>query len=129
MAERLANKNARGYYEIRGTKTLEIDLGENDLPDYAVVQKDIPGNIDTAYGELTVRWVNAFGVRYRNKDTKKLEDFANIQYTVIMDALPAGQRLFAYYGNQIHEVLNFKTEGGKTRFSLGIGDPPIGLAP
>jgi hypothetical protein len=127
MNEAPANKNARGYYEVQGEKRLEIDLRDNDPNKFAVVKKDIDTGIPTKYGKLTIRWVNAFGIRHK-KDDGSLGDFADISYTIIMDALEANQLLFAYYGGQIHQ-LQFESVGKLLRASLAVGDPPIGLAP
>ncbi len=127
MSDTPIDRNARGRYEVPGRRNIEIDLGDNDPTQYAVVQKDIDPNIPTSFNGIQIEWFNTFGIRRRRRG-KNLGDYANIPYTIFMDALPAGKRLFAYYGGAIHE-LSFQTEAGQTRASLSVGDPPIGYGP
>jgi hypothetical protein len=121
------NKNARGYYLVQGGKDVEIDLGENDTQEYAVVQKEIESGIPSEHNGIRIEWFNAFGIRRRGRDGS-LGDYADIGYTVILEALPPGKHLFAYYGGQVHEI-DFQTEAGFTRASLAVGDPPMGYGP
>jgi len=127
MKETPVNRNARGKYQVRGRRNIELDLGDHDPALFAVIEKEMETNLPTSYDGITIEWVNSFGVRHRGRDGK-LGGYANVPYTVVMDALPVGKRLFAYYGGQVHEI-TFQTEGNQTRASLAIGDPPIGLGP
>ena len=113
-------------YDV-GTTTINGELSRKVF-DLEVVTKEIAPNLPAASADgVPIQWFAAFGVRLLNKD-KSLGDYANIKYTIIMDALPAGKRLFAYYGGKLHER-KFTTSGTKTRFDLEVGDPPIGFGP
>lgn len=127
MRETPINRNARGRFEIPGKRKVELDLGENDHARFIVVQKEIAPDLPSSYNGINIEWFNSFGVRHRKADGSQ-GDYADITYTVIMDALPVGKRLFAYYGSEVHE-LRFQTEGKQTRASLSVGDPPIGSGP
>ena len=128
MKENPVSRNASGRFNIPGSRNVELDLGTNDPALYVVVTKEIDPNLPAASADgVPIQWFAAFGVRLLNKD-KSLGDYANIKYTIIMDALPAGKRLFAYYGGKLHER-KFTTSGTKTRFDLEVGDPPIGFGP
>lgn len=128
MKETAVSRNARGSFNIPGSRNVELDLGVNDPTLFAVVTKTIDPNLPTTSADgVPIQWIAAFGVRKVNKN-KTLGAYANVKYSVMMDALPAGKRLFAFYGGKLHE-LTFTTSGAKTRFELEVGDPPIGFGP
>ncbi len=127
MGEFRVVRNSRGRFNIRGQRNVEVDLGENDPEQFAVIEKDLEPNLPSTFDGVPIRWIAAFGVRHIKLD-KNLGDYANIKYIVTLDAIPKGSRLFIYYGGEIHER-TFTTKGNRTRVELEIGDPPIGFGP
>ncbi len=116
---------ANAKFKIRGKGNIpnyvtDLDIEVDDI--YEAYSKPVPDPTPFENGFIT--WFNAFGVREKvsRKD-------ANVQYTVTLQALPAGKRLFYLYNNQPHEISVEDAGGGKARFSLGIGDPPVGTFP
>ena len=129
MGETRVNRNARGRFNIRGKRNLEVDLGSNDHEKFAVVEKDLDPNLpETSSDMVPIQWIAAFGIRHLKVD-KTLGDYADVEYVATMDAIPKGSRIFTYYGNAVHEETNFETTGNRTRVVLKIGDPPIGFGP
>jgi len=115
---------ANAKYKIKGNNKIpnydsELEIEVDDK--YEAYSKDIPD--PTPYQGGTITWFNAFGVR--EKSTGRDED---VTYKVTLQSLPAGKRLFALYGGQPHE-LTTEPEGGKIKFTLNVGDPPIGSGP
>jgi hypothetical protein len=119
-----------GKYTIKGknNRNLEVELDGNtndfiveefdpDLDSIREKAPNIPDNID---------WFACFSV-YNRKNGKK-SGYANVKYHVSLDAsvLPSGKKLYAYYNNRVNE-LSYTTEGNKIKFSLNVGDPPVGI--
>lgn len=127
MGESRVARNARGRFNIRGQRNVEVDLGGNDTEKFAVIEKELEPDLPATFDGIPIQWIAAFGVRHIKLD-KTLGDFANIAYIVTLDAIPKGSRLFAYYGGEVHE-LTFTTKGNRTRLALEVGDPPIGFGP
>ena len=127
MKEKPVSRNARGHFSISGGRNVEVDLGANDPAQFAVLDKELDPALPKEFNGISIQWFAAFGIRHIKAD-KTLGDYADINYTVTLDALPAGKHLFLYYGGQIHEQA-FETSGTKTRFNLAVGDPPIGFGP
>ena len=115
---KIKGKNIPGY-----DSEIEVDIGSSNDKKFDVVSKAIPA--PTSYGDGTILWFNAFGVK--EKSTGK---DANITYTVTLSALPAGKtKLFALVDNSPQEI-EIKTGGsGKIKFTLNVGDPPLGYWP
>ena len=95
---------------------VEVDVDNK----YEAYSKDIPE--PTQYQSITITWFNAFGVR--EKSTGK---DADVTYKVTLEALPAGQRLFALYAGEPHEIETQDAGPRKVKFTLDVGDPPIGM--
>lgn len=106
--------------------------GNNKIPDYdsevevdvdnkyEAYSKEIPDS--TQYQETTIIWFNAFGVR--EKSTGK---DADVTYKVTLETPPAGKKLFALYGGGPHELTTEDDGHRKVKFTLNVGDPPIGM--
>ena len=106
--------------------------GNNKIPDYdsevdvdvdnkyEAYSKDIPE--PTQYQGITITWFNAFGVR--EKSNRK---DANVSYEVTLQAPLAGQKLYALYGSGPHELKTNNAGPRKVKFTLDVGDPPIGM--
>ncbi len=127
MAERKIQPGKNGLFPIGGAHNVELDLGRNDRSKHHVVEKDMPSNLPATWKGTKIAWFSCFGVRHRNSDGSD-GDFADVEYTIQMDALPAGKTLLAFYDGTVQE-LNATTQGGKTRFQLNRGDPPVGYIP
>ena len=115
---KIKGKNIPGY-----DSEIEVDIGSGNAKKYKVVSKEIPA--PTSYDGGTITWFNAYGVK--EKATGK---YADISYTVILSALPAGKtKLFALINN-VPQELEIKAGGsGKIKFTLNVGDPPVGIWP
>lgn len=116
---------ANAKYQIAGNSKipnydskLEIDVDDR----YEAYSKPIPE--PTPFEDGFITWFNAFGVR--EKASRK---DANITYNVVLQALPAGTRLFALYDGKPQEIKTQDAGKGKITFSLSVGDPPIGKYP
>ncbi len=134
MAERtISAQNGKYIIPGRGKHTarkVEIDLGSHDASKFIVVEKDFPANLPTHKAgdpNFKYEWFACFGIRHA-KAGGVPGDFANIEYTLTLDPLPAGKRLFAFYGGQVHEVPT-RSIGNKIRATLNVGDPPLGWGP
>ncbi|MGE5251443.1 MAG: hypothetical protein ACM3QS_14670 [Bacteroidota bacterium] len=131
------NKNP-SRVPVSGKKPIEVDLGDNSPDDYVVESKTMdPATPAAAPDGTAIDWFNSFGIRYKDK-TKG--NYANISYTVIMDAIPSTKRLFAYFNGAVQEFtlqtdtgtlknMCYRTAGGKTTAALSVGDPPLGYGP
>jgi hypothetical protein len=75
-------------------------------------------------GTITVTWFNNFGVR--EKKSKKDE---NVEYTVRLNKLPAGKMLFVMYDGTTHKIQATDDDNNKSKFTLSVGDPPVGSGP
>ena len=115
--------NLKGKHFPDFDSEIEVDIGSGHAGSHEVVNKAIPD--PTPYNGGTITWFNAFGVREKAKG-----HYANLAYTVTLNALPAGKKkLFALINNAPRE-LDIKTGGsGKIKFTLDVGDPPIGYWP
>ena len=116
---------ANTKYKIKGNNKIpnydsEIEIDVDNK--YEAYSKDIPE--PTPYQGFTITWFNSFGVR--NKSTGKN---AKVTYTVKLKKLPTGKRVFALYGGEPHELSTEDAGNGNIKFTLSIGDPPIGMGP
>lgn len=109
-----AGNNKIPNYDTR----LEIDVDDK----YEAYSKPIPE--PTPYEDGFIIWFNAFGVR----EKASLKN-ANITYTVTLQAPPAGTRLFALYDGKPQELKTEAASKGKIKFTLDVGDPPVGRYP
>ncbi len=120
---------AGGKYQIKGKNIpnfdsdIEVDIGAANDAEHEVISKNIPD--PTPYNGGTITWFAAFGVREKSN-----KNFANITYTVTLSALPAGKtKLFALVSGGPIELTTQGAGKGKIKFSLAVGDPPIGYWP
>ena len=127
MAERKIQAGKSGLYTIGGTHNVELDLERNDHAKHHVVQKDMPSNLPTTWNGTKITWFTCFGVRHKNTDGSD-GSFADVDYSIQMDALSADKTLLAFYDGAIH-VLTAQTANGKTHIRLNRGDPPVGHVP
>jgi hypothetical protein len=118
---------ANAKYKLKGNNKipnydseLEIDVDDK----YEAYSKDIPE--PTPHGEKNqyITWFNAFGIR-----EKATGQNADVPYTVSLQSLPEGKKLFVWYDGKAHEIKLEKGESGKEHFPLNIGDPPTGQFP
>lgn len=116
---------ATAKYNIKGNDKIpnynsEIEIEVDDK--YEAYSKAIPD--PTPYERGVITWFNAFGVR--EKASRK---DANVTYEVILHALPNGKKLFALYEGKPHEITIQEAGKGKIKFTLDVGDPPVGQYP
>jgi hypothetical protein len=116
---------ATAKYQIEGSSKvpnydsrLEINVDDK----YEAYRKPIPD--PTPFEDGFITWFNAFGVR----EKASLKD-ANVTYTVVLQALSAGTRLFALYDGKPHEIQTESAGKGVVKFTLNVGDPPLGKYP
>jgi hypothetical protein len=133
MAETVVKPNAQGRFRIPparkdNQRNVEVDLGATKPEDVSVIVKTmaLPAKYDRE--NISINWFAVFGIRHKNQ-TLNVNGFAAITYTVTIDALPEGKRLFAYYAGEVYEVTDFQTSGTRTSFTLPNGDPGIGYGP
>lgn len=117
---------ANAKYKVKGNNKIpnydsELEIEVDDK--YEAYSKAIPEE-PTPYQGGVITWFNAFGVRAKSTGRN-----ADVTYKVTLQALPAGKRLFALYGGEPHEIPTQDAGNGKIRFSLNVGDPPIGSYP
>jgi hypothetical protein len=123
----MANEKAK--YKIKGNKKIpnydsdvEIEVDNN----YEAYSKSIPDQPTPIPGGRVI-WFNNFGIR--EKSTGKNAD---VTYTGTVQGLTGGQLLFALFpGNDVPQQVPTEPIGnsGKVRFTLSIGDPPLGAGP
>lgn len=117
----MANKThkIKGNNEIPNYDSeLEIEVDDK----YEAYSKDIPA--DTPYEGGYIKWFNSFGVREKSTGRN-----ADVPYKVTLQAMPAGKRLFVFYGGEPHEIIPKDAGNGKVKFPLSVGDPPTGQFP
>jgi len=114
---------ANEKFKIKGNKKIpdydsevEIDVDNK----YEAYSKDVPE--PTQYAGITIIWFNAFGVREKSNHKD-----ADVTYKVTLQAAPAGKKLFALYDGEPHELTTEDDSHGKVKFTLNVGDPPIGM--
>ena len=120
--------NTGGKFKIKGKNIpnyntdIEVDIG-NNYQAHEVTDKPIPD--PTPYEGGTITWFVAFAVKEKSNGA-----YADIPYTVTLDALPKGKtKLFALLPTGITEM-DVKVSGsGKIKFELAVGDPPVGYFP
>ena len=112
-------------YRIKGNdkiskydSELEIDVDDR----YEAYSKPIPE--PTPYENGLITWFNAFGVR--EKASRK---DANVTYEVIRRTPPTTKRLFVLYDGKPHEIKPENADKGRVKFTLNVGDPPVGYFP
>lgn len=117
---------ANAKHRIKGNKKipnydseLEIDVDDK----YEAYSKAIPEEPTPIPGGV-ITWFNAFGVREKASGRN-----ANVTYTVTLQALPTGKRLFALYGGEPHEIATQQAGNNRIKFTLSVGDPPTGIGP
>jgi len=119
---------ANEKYKVKGNKKipnydseLEIDVDDK----YEAYSKAIPdGTTPIPGGGGDITWFNNFGVREKSSGKR-----ADVTYTVTLQALPTGKRLFVLYGGEPHEPATQEAGNGKIKFTLNVGDPPTGAGP
>jgi hypothetical protein len=116
---------ANAKYKIKGNNKIpgydsEIEIDVDDK--YEAYSKDIPE--PTPYEGFVITWFNSFGVR--EKTSRKNAD---VTYTVKLKKLPKGKRLFALYNGEVHELTTENAGNGNIKFTLSVGDPPVGTGP
>ena len=110
-----------GRKNIQGHDTdIEVDIGVGKEKDFEIVTKPVPE--PTLYKGKTIVWFNAFGVRVKSNGKD-----ANITYTVTLKRLPAGKTLYALYNNVPNELKVDDAGNGNIKFTLNVGDPPVGM--
>ncbi|HET9913253.1 MAG TPA: hypothetical protein VFQ13_15260, partial [Anaerolineales bacterium] len=115
----IAKYNIKGNDKIRDYNSeLEIDVDDK----YEAYSKPIPE--PTPYDNGFITWFNAFGVR--EKESRK---DANVNYTVFLQAPPTRKTLFALYDGKPHEIKPEDADKGRVKFTLSVGDPPVGYFP
>lgn len=117
---------ANAKYKVKGNNKIpnydsEIEVDVDDK--YEAYSKAIPDQPTPIPGGQVI-WFNAFGVRAKSTGKN-----AKVTYRVTLQALPTGKRLFALYGGGPQEVPTTDVGNGKIRFTLNVGDPPIGSGP
>jgi hypothetical protein len=121
--------SADGKFKIKGKNIpnynteIEVDIGAASAANHEVTDKPIPN--PTSYDGGTITWFVAFAVKEKSNG-----NYADIPYTVTLNALPKGKtKLFAKLPDGIKE-LDVKVSGsGKIKFELAVGDPPVGWYP
>lgn len=116
---------ANAKYKIKGNNKItgydsEIEIEVDDK--YEAYSKEIPE--PTPYQGFVITWFNNFGVR--EKTSRK---DANVTYIVKLKKLPKGKRLFTYYDGAVHELTAEDAGNGNIKFTLSVGDPPLGGGP
>ncbi len=116
---------ANAKYEIKGNSKIpnydsELEIEVDDK--YEAYSKDIPE--PTPYQGGTIIWFNAFGVREKSSGKN-----ADVTYKVTGQTPPAGKRLFALYGGEPQELATESAGNSKVKFTLNVGDPPVGAGP
>ena len=127
MTERPIQAGKSGLFTIGGTHNVEINLEKNDHAKHHVIEKVMPTGLPTQWNKMDITWFACFGVRHKSADGT-IGDFADVDYSFQMDALPEGKTLLAFYDGTVH-VVPSSTQGGKTKGLLKRGDPPVGFAP
>lgn len=125
-------------FKIKGEKKIadyddpDIEVEVDDR--YEAYPKAIPQE-QTPYEGFLITWFNNFGVREKPKKSGgKPGPDANITYKVKLKKLPEGKRLFALYKDpddiaRVHELTIEDDRAGNIKFTLNVGDPPIGTGP
>jgi hypothetical protein len=98
--------------------SIEVEVDDK----YEAYSKPIPDRAPFEDGFIT--WFNAFGVR--EKASRK---DAEVLYTVTLQTPPVGKRLFALYDGRPHEIKTQDADKGLVKFTLSVGDPPLGHYP
>ncbi len=116
---------ANAKYQLKGNDRIRnydsrLEIEVDDL--HEAYNKPIPD--PTPYEDGFITWFNAFGIR--EKASLKTKD---ITYTVTLQALPVGKRLFALYDGTPHEIKPEDAGKGRIKFTLSVGDPPVGHYP
>jgi hypothetical protein len=118
---------ANGKFKMTGRKNIqghdtdiEVDIGAENEQEHEVVSKPVPE--PTLYKGKTIVWFNAFGVRVKSHGGD-----AKITYTVTLKKLPPGKTLYALYNNIPNELAVQDAGSGSIKFTLNIGDPPVGM--
>jgi hypothetical protein len=126
----MATAEENGKFKLKGKDApgfdseIEVDIGTEKAKTHKVVSKKIPD--DTPYGKGKITWFNAYGVKLKNNDKDEYED---IPYTVTLNKLPDGKKLFLKLPAGIVEQGTEQAGTGKIKFTLAIGDPPTGFGP
>jgi hypothetical protein len=119
---------SNGKFKIKGKhipdfdSDIEVDIGSNNVGNHDVTDKPIPD--PTPYQGGTITWFVAFAVKEKSNGS-----YANINYTVTLNELPKGKKLFVLLSSGIEEVATHSAGSGKIKFTLAIGDPPLGMGP
>lgn len=125
-------------FKIKGEKKvpgyddpdIEVEVGDG----YEAYPKPIPQE-QTPYQGFLITWFNNFGVREKPKKSGgKPGADANVTYKVKLKKLPEGKRLFTLYKDpdgelRVHELTTEDDGMGNIRFTLNVGDPPVGAGP
>ena|SRR5512145_1129706 len=120
----MAPKTIKGKANIPGFVTdLDIDVDDEN---YEVYDKGLPKGLPgETKNKETITWFNNFGVRRKNGTDEKVVP----QYRVLLQKLPEGKTLCAYYNGTVNDVPVQSTGSDKIAFTLNVGDPPTGYYP
>lgn len=128
----MAKFKIKGEKKIPGYDDPDIEVEVDDK--YEAYPKAIPQE-QTPYKDFLITWFNNFGVREKPKKSGDQPGAdANVTYKVKLKKLPEGKRLFALYKDpdgivRAHELEISPDGPGSIKFTLNVGDPPIGMGP
>lgn len=128
----MAKFKIKGEKKVPGYDDPDIEVDVDDK--YEAYPKPIPQG-QTPYKGFLITWFNNFGVREKPKKSGGMPGpDANVFYKVKLKKLPEGKRLFALYKDpddivRVHKFEIAPDGPGNVKFTLNVGDPPLGVGP
>lgn len=121
---------ANEKYKIKGNNKIpnydsEVEIEVDDK--YEAYSKSIPDQATPLPTGGKVTWFNNFGIREKSTGNN-----ADVTYTCTVQGLLTGQKLFTLLpGETVPQEVTTDPIGnsGKVRFTLSVGDPPLGAGP
>ena len=109
---------SNGRHVLGGTRHAALEDVDANTYDVFLTDKNLDA-AKAAYKDYD--WFICFSVK-----AKKGGGYADMGYTLTLDALPAGTKLYYYYNNKANPLSYEDAGNGRIKATVPVGDPPVG---
>jgi hypothetical protein len=109
---------SNGRHNLGGTRHAALEDVDPNTYDVFLTDKNLAA-AKKAYADYD--WFICFSVK-----AKKGGAYANMDYTLTLDAPATGTKLYYYYNNKANPLSYADAGNGRVKATVPVGDPPVG---